>query len=49
MTTPHIGDEDELVTAYQADDEQAAQAENAALPDPANEAEPEEAEPDEVP
>ena len=41
MTTPHIGDEDELVTA--------AQAENTAPPDPAAEAEPDEAEPDEVP
>ena len=36
MTTPHIGDEDELVTADHADDEtkqpeQAAQAENTVL------------------
>ena len=47
MTTPHIGDEDELVTADHADDEteqpeQAAQAENTAPPDPADEAEPDE-------
>ena len=50
MTTPHIGDEDELVTADHADDEteqpeQAAQAENTAPPDP----EPDEVEQDEVP
>ena len=54
MTTPHIGDEDELVTAEHADDEteqpeQAAQAENTAPPDPADEAEPDEVEPDNVP
>ena len=54
MTTPHIGDEDELVTADHADDkteqpEQAAQAENTAPPDPADEAEPDEVEPDDVP
>ena len=54
MTTPHIGDEDELVTADHADDEteqpeQAAQAENTALPDPADEAEPDEVAQDEVP
>ena len=47
MTTPHIGDEDELVTADQAHDEpeqpeQAAQAENTAPPDPADETEPDE-------
>ena len=53
MTTPYIGDEDELVTADQADDEpeqpeQAAQAENTDPPDPANEAEPDEVEPDDV-
>ena len=53
-TTPHIGDEDELVTADHADNkteqpEQAAQAENAAPPDPADEAEPDEVEQDEVP
>ena len=46
MTTPHIGDKDELVAADQADDdieqpEQAAQAENTAPAD--------KAEPDEVP
>ena len=50
MTTPHIGDEDGLVTADHADDEteqpeQAAQAENTAPPDP----EPDEVEQDEVP
>ena len=54
MTTTHIGDEDELLTAGQADDEierpeQAAQAENTTPPDPADEAEPDEAEPDEAP
>ena len=54
MTTPHIGDEDELVTADHADDEteqpeQAAQAENTAPPEPADEAEPDEVEQDEVP
>ena len=54
MTTPHIGDEDELLTAGQADDEierpeQAAQAENTTPPKPADEAEPDEAEPDEAP
>ena len=54
MTTPHIGNEDGIVTADQADDEteqpeQAAQANNTAPPDPAAEAEPDEAEPDEVP
>ena len=53
MTTPYIGDEDELVTADQADDEpeqpeQAAQAENTDPPDPADEAEPDEVEPDDV-
>ena len=50
MTTPHIGDEDELVTADQAHDEpeQPAQAENTAPPDPADEAEPDEVEPDDV-
>ena len=47
MTTPHIGDEDELVTADHAADEpeqpeQAAQAENTAPPDPADETEPDE-------
>ena len=45
MTTPYIGDEDELVTADEADDEpeqpeQAAEAENTDPPDPANEAKP---------
>ena len=54
MTTPHIGNDDELVTADHADDEteqpeQAAQAENTAPPDPADEAEPDEVEPDDVP
>ena len=54
MTTPHIGDEDELVTADHADDEteqpeQAAQAENTAPPDPADEAEPDEVEQDKFP
>ena len=55
MTTPHIGDEDELVTADHADDEteqpeQAAQAENTAPLDPAaDEAEPDEVEPDDIP
>ena len=54
MTTPHIGDEDELVTADHADDEteqpeQVAQAENTAPPEPADEAEPDEVEQDEVP
>ena len=54
MTTPHIGDEDGIVTADHADDEteqpeQAAQAENTAPPDPADEAEPDEVEQDEVP
>ena len=53
MTTPHIGDEDELVIADQAHDEpeqpeQAAQAENTAPPDPADEAEPDEVEQDDV-
>ena len=53
MITPHIGDEDERVTADQADDdieqpEQTAQAENTTPPDPADEAEPDEAEPDEA-
>ena len=47
MTTPHIGDEDELVTVDQAEDdtaqpEQAEQAENNAPPDPTDEAEPDE-------
>ena len=44
MTTPHIGDEDELVSTEQADDEieQAEQAENTAPPDPADEGEPDE-------
>ena len=54
MTTQHISDKGELVTADQADDEieqpkQAAQAKNTAPPDPADQAEPDEAEPDEVP
>ena len=54
MTTRHIGDEDELVSAVQGDDqieqpEQAGQAKNTAPPYPADEAEPDEAEPDEVP
>ena len=54
MTTPHTGDEDELVTADHADDEteqpeQAAHAENTAPPDPVDEAEPDEVEQDEVP
>ena len=49
MTTPRVGDEDELVTAHHADDEteqpeQEAQAENTVPPDPADEAEPDEVE-----
>ena len=54
MTTQHIGEEDELVSAVQADDEieqpeQAGQAENTAPPYPADEAQPDETEPEEVP
>ena len=54
MTTPHLGDEDELVTADHADEEteqpeQAAQAENTAPPDPADEAELDKVEQDKVP
>ena len=54
MTTPHVGCEDGLVTADHADDEteqpeQAAQPENTAPPDPADEAEPDQVEQDEVP
>ena len=53
MTTPHIGDKEELITADQADNEteqleQAAQAENTASPDPADKAEPDEVEQDKV-
>ena len=53
-TTHCIGDEDELVSAVQADDEieqpeQAGQAENTAPSYPADEAQPDETEPEEVP